>query len=389
MQRQRSTTIIKTSLFGAVLLFLCLPYIQRKFVLVEEKPLYGYVEQVAKPELTATSFFEEEFQKQYERYVNQQYGFRTSLVRLRNQVDYSFFNLSNTNDVVIGKNHCLYEGSYIRAYYGDDYMGNEAMQRSLDRLRMVRDTLAKLNVKLLFVMTPDKASFYPEYFPDAYVEGHDPPPYRTNYEEWMRGLKKHAVPAIDFRRWFLGMKKTTKYPLYAMGGIHWSKYGAYIAADSLLRYMDKLTGKRVPQLRLDSIVVSAENAPEDYDIAEGMNMIFRMPTRPMAYPVFHRESLPGMQQPSVLVAGDSYYFLLHGYKLSEKHFNDGQFWYYGQEIVHTGPLGGKLVKDIAIQKEIERQDVVVIFSTNRNLNGFAAGFVNTLYEAYFPEKKKR
>jgi hypothetical protein len=360
------------------------PYIQKKFALAEEKPLYGYVEPAPRPELTLESYFSEDFQKDYEKYVNLNYGFRTSLVRTRNQLDYSLFNLSNTTDVVVGKNRCLYEGSYISAYFGDDYMGRKVMKRHLDHLRKIKDTLDKLNVKLLFVMTPDKASFYPEYIPDAYVKGHAAPPYRTNAEEWMRGLKQRGIPAIDFNRWFLSMKRTSRYPLYAMGGIHWSKYGAYLASDSLLNYMQTFTGKLIPQLALDSIVVTPENAPDDYDIAEGMNLLFRLPTRPMAYPVFHHNVLPDLPQPSVLVAGDSYYFLPHGYKLSELYFNNSPFWYYGKEVVHNGPLDGKLVADIDMTGEIRKQDVLIIFTTNRNLTGFVAEFINVLYAKYYP-----
>ena len=84
------------------------------------------------------------------------------------------------------------------------------------------------------------------------------------------------------------------------------------------------------------------------------------------------------------MAGDSYYFLPHGYKLSELYFNNSPFWYYGKEVVHNGPLGGKLVADIDMTGEIRKQDVLIIFTTNRNLTGFVAEFINVLYAKYYP-----
>jgi len=385
MKNARLSNGWKTVLFVVVLLFLCLPYIQRKFMLLEEKPLGGYSEPVPRPGLSVSSYLNEEFQPKYELYISQQYGFRTTLVRLRNQLDYSLFDQSNTNEVIVGKNGCLYEESYIWAYYGDDYGTDLQIDIQLSKLRMVRDTLAKQNVKLLFVIAPDKASYFPEYIPDRYVKGHKPPPYRTNYKRWLKGMYQRSIPVLDFRHWFIELKKTTKYPLYAMGGIHWSKYGAYIAADSMLRYMENFTGKQLPRFRLDSLVVQKENEPEDYDIAESMNLLFRLPTRPMAYPHFHRDSFPGSIQPRVLVAGDSYFFLFHNYKLSEQYFNDGHFWYYGKEVIHGGPQGGKLVENIDIAKTIKEHEVLVIFTTNRNLMGFTSEFINRLYSTYYPD----
>ena len=66
-------------------------------------------------------------------------------------------------DVVIGKENYLYEKGYIDAFFGVDFIGHDSIAISAYKLKMIQDTLAKLNKTLLIILAPGKGDFFPEY----------------------------------------------------------------------------------------------------------------------------------------------------------------------------------------------------------------------------------
>ena len=105
-----------------------------------------------------------------------------------------------------------------------------------------------------------------------------------------------------------GMKGKSKYPLFPKCGIHWSKYGEYLAADSLIKFIRQYQLANVGGVEFEKVEMSATNNDGDYDIGEGMNLLFSLDTYPMAYPVYQFDSLNCEKNDRVLVISDSYYW---------------------------------------------------------------------------------
>ena len=381
MEKERQSRI-KKGLLGGVLVFLLLPMIQGALNIFELEPLKGAIAATEKPVFTKYGWKTGEFQQQYETYLNNTFGFRSLLIRLNNQQAYSFYNEARANGVIIGKDNYLYEENYIRAWQGTDFSGEAAIREQVYKLKQIQDTLKKLHKDLLVVFAPGKASFFPEFLPDTCKQRKDG---RTNYKSYVSEMKGQGINYLDFNRWFRKMKPVSKYPLYGKCGIHWSKYGEFLAADSLINTIGKMRNTAMSRWVQDRIEVRKENSPEDNDIGEGMNLLFKIGTYPMAYPVYHLEKTRA-KQPKVLVVADSYYWGMFNAGLSRDIFDNGQFWYYNENIYPDSFEKVKTVAGIRINEGIEAHDMVVIICTDANLYKFAFGFIDQAYNAYFPAK---
>jgi hypothetical protein len=376
-------TKIKQFLFGSIMILLLLPMLQASLTIFKLEPLKGAIETVEKPEFTFETWKSGEYQKNYEKYLDNNFGFRSTFIRINNQQAYSFFNEAKANGVIIGKENYLFEKNYLKAYLGTDYIGEKAIEGQVFKLRKIQDTLQKLNKDLLMIFAPGKGTFFPEYLPDYCAKQKRD---KTNYAGYLAAMKSQKINYLDFNQWFLNMKSKSKYPLYGKAGIHWSKYGEYLAADSMIEVIGKMRKTAMTKLVLDKLEVKKTNEQGDYDIGEGMNLFFMMDTYPMAYPTFHYEKPKNQQKaPKVLVVSDSYFWGMFNAGISREVFDDGQFWFYNQEIYPDSYESPKNVGDIDIQLEVEKNEVVVLICTDANLFKFAFGFVDQLYAKYYPK----
>ena len=98
-------------LFGFLFLAFMFPALQQFFGIFKEIPLEGAFNEPAYKPLTASNWFDGSFQKAADKKSNYIIGFRTDLVRTRNQVDFSLFDIAHVVDVVKGKNGHLFRYS--------------------------------------------------------------------------------------------------------------------------------------------------------------------------------------------------------------------------------------------------------------------------------------
>lgn len=157
-----NTTNVKKYLFGMIMIILFIPCIQHSLHLVGEKSLRGAVNYAPDISFEKKEWFQGKYQEEKEKYLNDGFGFRSFFVRLNNQIRYSLFNKANANGVIIGKENYLYEENYIKAYYGQDFIGKEKIEERFIQLKFIQDTLQKLNKSLLLVYASGKASFFSE-----------------------------------------------------------------------------------------------------------------------------------------------------------------------------------------------------------------------------------
>ncbi|MCL3781041.1 hypothetical protein EMN47_11695 [Prolixibacteraceae bacterium JC049] len=374
------------------ILFLCfvglllLPTLQKKLKLVNERPLKGVIEKQSNPYFTPANWFAGDYQTQQQDYLEYSIGFRTYLVRFYNQLYFSCLNQARANSVVIGKENYLYEENYIKAHLGRDFIGQKAINEKVSKLKRVCDTLKHKGTDLVVLLAPGKGSFYTEFIPDSY----DPTNRTsTNYSTYAKALAENNINLLDFHQWFRQMKTTSPHPLFPKTGIHWSKYGEVLVADSLIKYINHLKGEQlIGQLTIDSIATSNQMRDTDDDIEQGMNILSNIEDLKMGYPFFHLDENKS-NSPKVLTIADSYYWGMFNWGLSRKAFNNGQFWFYNEQIYPAKDGKPQLVKDIDIKTEVEKNSVILLIATDANLYRFAFGFIDQLYNAYIhPEKAK-
>lgn len=200
-------------------------------------------------------------------------------------------------------------------------------------------------------------------------------------------MTTQGIKFLDLRKWFLQMKDTSKYPLFPKTGIHWSKYGEIIAADSIVRFIESEMKREMPKIVIDSIVLSDTTKYADDDIEQAMNLLINIKDLPMAYPKHHIEAdhIDSMQK--VLTIADSYYWEMFNWGMSKLVFNKGQFWYYFKKIYPASFDSLQTVNDVDIIAELQKNDVIIILITDANMFDFAFGFVDKVYDLLFNDKR--
>jgi hypothetical protein len=366
---------ISRDLFAGILIILFAPMLFMQLSFIKIMPLRGAITKIEKPKLTFATWFSEDFQAGSEKYLNQNFGFRNFFVRLNNQLKYTLFNTAQANGVIIGKQQYLYEESYILAYLGKDFIGEKEIAEQMRKLRTIQDSLKKHNIDIILAFAPGKGSFYPEYIPDKY----DTIKSITNHQVYVEQAKLNQVNYIDFSSWFINKKDTSKYHLYPKTGIHWSYYGANIATDSLVSYIETLRVIDMPDMIWDTIEVRSESYGVDNDIEQGMNLLASIPNFAMPYPkiTIRQEN---KTKPKAIVVADSYYWQLHNAGYSKKIFDQGEFWFYNNQVYPPRSEDGTKVKDLKLLDEIYQQDVIILMCTEPFLKRKFWGFIDDLYD---------
>ncbi len=329
-------------------------------------------------------WFNGSYSKQKTAYLNDQFGFRNIFVRLRNQINYSFFRKPTASDVVIGKNGFLYEEKYIKAYTGKDFIGESTILELLKKAKYIADTLKKLNIDLVLLYAPGKATFYPEYIPEHYFIGSDT--LHTNYKYFVKLSKQLGLNYLDFNALFKIQKKTTSFPLYPKTGTHWSIYSMHYAFDTLVNYIQVLKQRQLSKFKYDSVEWSYDMKTPDDDIAKGLNTLFPIPAFKMAYPVIQFKDTLGKYRPRVLTVSDSYWMGIYCTFLPKTILKNHEFWYYYQKNMdYSGQENDPL--DLNLKNEVENKDILLIMASEASLADFGWGIIDDLYNLYSKGEK--
>lgn len=374
---------IKKILIPLILLMLFLPMVQQKFHIFGVKRLNGFYMPAHKPDtLTFSTWFDESYQKKYVKYLEDTLGFRQILIRINNQINYSLFKKTEAKNVVVGKNNCLYEEGYILDYTGSAFLGKKFWDELLRRTKLVQDTLKKINnTDLIIVLNPGKASFYPEYIPDRY---HPEQRTMSNMEYLAEQTKIMHINHLDLNTWFREMKDTSRYPLYATYGVHWSTFGMYKAADTISRFIEHLRKIDMYEMVWRNYVVTDKIKDVDFDIEATLNLMFDLPHIQMCYPEITYNTRQAKVKPKLLAIGDSYYWGFIDNHIVDNLYTDHQYWYYFSGIWPNIWDFRNIPLELNLQQELEKQDVILIAFTELNAFYGFWGFIDEAYKIYFP-----
>jgi len=365
-------------LFLLLMALLWVPALQMQTRTFKERPLGGAIEKAEIPFFSDSTWFNENFQEQSEKYLNQNFGFRNTMVRIYNQMAFWLYDKTTAKSVVVGKDNYLYEKNYINAFYGRDYIGDSLIKARVNRLKNLQDTLAHMG-KLLFVtIAPGKAQFYPDYIPD-HLRGEKT---LSNYEKFLSVSAATGLNVLDFNAWFLQMKDTARYPLYPKTGIHWSHYGMNLYFDSISKYIEKKMKVDIPDYVVSDYKLSTNYQSPDQDIEEGMNLLFPISNFPLAYA--HDTVLTkGKTKFRAMVVSDSFFWGLYNKGIMHTVFNNGEFWFYNREIHQPPRIGHSNVFNVDVHHEILEKDVIILLTTDASLRQFPWRFDETSTEAIF------
>ena len=370
--------------FIFILAALLLPAAQGLFNIFPERELHGAFETQEMPVLNDSTWFSGSFQAEFEPWLEENIGFHKTLVRVHNQVDYSLFHVPHADGLVRGRNGNLFEYDYIRAWMGKDFVGEELLDLRLRQFRYLQDHLKKeLDIDLVLVLEPGKASIYEEDIPEKYEKA---APGKSNYEFMSKRAAELDINLIDLNAWYKKIKDTSTYPVFPLQGTHWSEFAMWYAADSLISYIEEIRGIDMPEVVIDSVEYSYELRSTDYDEGVTLNLIFELEHGPMPYPHYHFDEDSTHQKPNVLAVADSYYWNIFNTRIPQNLFNNEAFWYFYKVVYPDSYIKDKSVSDLDLKQEIEKQDVILYMATERFLYMIDRGFIDDLMQIYYPFK---
>lgn len=358
-------------IFLFFLMIFFIPLAQDSFHLFKIKPLNGAFTKLSYPKLNANSWWQGHYQDSISKYINQNVEIRPSLVRINNQLDFTFYNKSNASKIIVGKKKCLFEDNYINAYTGKDFVGSNNIRIKVQKAVEVQQILHNRGVELIYVFAPGKASYFPEYIPDRFLKEKND---STNYNTLIQECSEAGLRYIDYNDWFIKMKDTVSHSLYPKCGIHWSYYGMYLVADSLINYIESTINADLPEVLLNGIEQTNKQKDTDYDIGNTLNLLYSIPSWQMSYPSYAYQT-EGKYKPNVLVVGDSYYWNMYYSGIPSNVFSNLEFWYYNYQIYNDGTANVASTTDaIDYKSAISDRDVIIIMQTDGGLNNFGLGF---------------
>lgn len=377
-----STRRTKRYLLGALLLLLVLPAAQTLLnVKVFRLPPVGFEVPLPRPRLSGPALLAGTYQDSLAQYATQRLGFRTWLMRPRNQLAYSLFHQSPTPEVLLGRQRQLFERGPVRSALGRDRAVPAAeVQQRVQTLRALQDTLARRGKLLVFAIAPSKASVYAELLPDSCQ-----PAGLTNYARYVPALRAAGINLLDFGQAFRQWKASSPYPLFPPGGTHWSGYGCVRAADSLLRYLAQ-RGVVLPRVRHTGLEVSTTPRYSDDDLLRLLNLLYDPAPTPLAYPqLAFAAPQPGKKRPRLLLVGDSFgYSFVEFYPYLQQVFGpESQFWYYNNELAWPHESGQPMlpVAGLDLRATLAAHDVVLLLFSEFNLIDFDRNFSQQALQA--------
>lgn len=369
---------IKYFLFALILLMMVLPIIQQQFNYPKVKDLKGSFSQPVKPKFVVDNIFQGTFQDSLNTYTEHHIGYRADLVRLYNQIRYTFFDTMTAQGVIMGKEGYMFEMNYIKALYGLDFVGLEKVKNDVDQTIFVNQWLKKNNKHLLVVLAPGKADFFSEFVPDGYKP--DSVGYR-NSEVYYNEFRKNGIPVIDGNNLFRNVRDTSTYALFPKCGIHWSYYGLGVVFDSVIKSMEYLRGTDFVDFGIKQITVSEKLRSPDRDLWEGINIFSKPDDYAMPYPEFYFKKAINEAMPSVIVVADSYYWQWYGSGYATSAFGKHDFWYYNKQII-PGDGGQPIDRhNVDLLTRVMDADFILLLQTDANMPRYSFGFIKDLYDA--------
>ena len=356
-------------LFFMVMIFLVASFSQQEFLYLTETKLAG----VAEPKsdtLFWKSWGNRDYQFSMEESLNFNAGFRNSLVRLHNQIDYSLFHIASNAGITLGIDHVLFADNYIEAYTGEDYIGEQAIHEKIEKLVRINSFLTSKGIGLILVFAPSKARFYPEYIPTHQLRRFTG---ISNYDEYTRQLQDvPEIIVIDFNSSFIQMKDTVSYPLFPKKGIHWTNYVCQtIIPDTLIRIICRQKELPLPDYTSVGINYPDTLLNPDYDLYELLNLFQIQSGERIPYPVFPEDRDTAKLPLRVLTIGDSFFWNLYGHYPWRYIFQENDFWFYSKTRYPKHKYKDIQESDInLIQQDFLNHDVVIVMITEINLSGF-------------------
>jgi hypothetical protein len=377
---------VKKYCFIFLLVLLFVPILQRFIKFHITTPLQNTPISKNYPVFHYKTWSSGEYQLLAEKFVNDNFGYRNSLLRITNSIDFFIFKTSNSKEVVIGKDNYLFFDYNIKRYLGIDRQDHKQIDSLFVQTDIMRDKLKARNIELVFVIVPSNAFYFSDKFPVQY----DSYKKRENdYDYYLKKLNEYNISYVDFNKWFMDIKDTVSVDLFPKNGTHYTYFSAVWVGDSLVKYMEKLRNIDMPELVVESVKLDSMKSYE-HDLENVMNLANDLKNEDLYYHKLKSNEI-GKTKPKVLTVGDSFYWPIMNQMIPAYCFSNVAYWFYNTDV-YPESFKNKMTPDqVDLDSLYKDLDFILIYSSatlikNYDYNGFIGDMMFYLDGKY--EKKK-
>ena len=386
---------IKVILFSLTGLLLFASLFQSITHLWNFKELNGVEIPAPMPKTTLQGFCDGRFQDSTEAYLKQHFGFRQPLIRLHNQYVWDFYQTSKSNQYILalGKDGWLYEPWVVDDYYQVQFLQHapdadkmtQQLAEEAKRIYQLQHILEPYGCHLFVCIVPSKDLIYPEHLPDHPISTLTSDKKMSARFFCEKEYERLGVNCLNLEQYFLQMKDTADFMLFPKTGTHWSRYGALLAADTLIRYMEHLGGINMKNLVIGPRTL--QDAQEaDTDLEGLLNLIRPLPKPQYYYAATTTDKDSTTVKPRILTIGDSFWWNVIYQIPTQEVFSSCPYWYYNSTIYYDPAYHS--VSETNLTNEILSSDFSVLFYCTTQLYKMNNGFTKNALLAlcYDPEE---
>lgn len=371
--------MLRKVILFSILSILWIPIIESQFDFSQPQPLKrDYLLKANDISFTTDNWFTRVYQEKKDHYLYKSFPLRPILTRIHNQIDYSLFDITHANKVVVGKNDMLLQEGYLDCYYGGDYVGDSLIRSKIESYSKVQSLLNKKGIEVFLVIVADKASLYPENIPDHYIREMK----ITNYDKTIEVLDSLNCNYLDLKQFLIEEKPESPYPLFTNAGFHWSGYAVTLAADTLLSFIEDKTNLDFIDIITGDGVLTDNYRFTDNDLGLTLNLLFRNTHQKVYYPEISFAEIKDSEiKPNVLLVGDGYTQSFWGfYQYFNKIFSDSsRFWYYNKRVDWPHAYKQSDLSYLDLHEEILSRDFILIVTNEKHLMNPGFDFFEQAY----------
>jgi alginate O-acetyltransferase complex protein AlgJ len=256
-----------------------------------------------------------DYAKNFEKYFNDNYGFRKTLISYNSKIADKIFNESPDARAVVGKNGWFFfdNGNALLDAIGKAKLSDELATKGAQNFYQNWQMLKSKNIDYLLVIAADKSTVYPEFLP-SYMKAKGP----HRMDKFIKALKKidKNFPILDLRPFMLEAKK--REVVYHKTDTHWNKRGAHTAYLEIAKHFklkpylrDRFTATSDGRMRGDiSDIMGVDTTNIDYDLRPKFSSQYSMISNPSYLRSFHKPYLTlnkNLKLPTLFTYKDSYF----------------------------------------------------------------------------------
>lgn len=272
-----------------------------------QTPLGGVVaEQAEFPVCSRDDILSGKYQSGLETWINQNFPFRSWLIKCYSQFMYSVMKESVNDTILVGKDGYLFGTDYVTTlHYSLNEGERERYREYAENLKTIQDELEKRGKSFFYILSPNKAEAYSSELPYAYRLNGDSTA-GNRHEVITEYFNQYGIHYYDTTETIQKIQREGSYEPFTKNGSHWTGYAAARSISDMLDAFEAQTGNSYLPPQIEASTGSSPSEEDgDVELAQLLNLFWTAPEQYTQLQL-HYNIPPNYIAPKVYVVGTSF-----------------------------------------------------------------------------------